>query len=100
MACVDLEDCLTQCREELPLNRVRRSTGRTEGWQENLELKVRRQQELGPPCPQVTLPRDSLQEVVSPLQEGECRIYLIVTLATALTFCVLSACIVLFACFR
>ena len=26
--------------------------------------------------------------------------YLIVTLATALTFCVLSACIVLFACFR
>ena len=51
-------------------------------------------------CSAQELPRDSLQEVVSPLQEGECRVYLIVTLATALTFCVLSACIVLFACFR
>ena len=60
--------------------------GRTEGWQEDMELKV-------------TMPRDSPM-VGATLGEGECRLYLIVTLATALTFCVLSACIVLFACWR
>ena len=30
----------------------------------------------------------------------QCRLFLIVTLATALTFCLLSACIVVFACYR
>ena len=35
-----------------------------------------------------------------PLRESECKIYLIVTLSVALTFCVLSATIVVVACFK
>ncbi len=38
--------------------------------------------------------KDSLTSV------QECRLYLILTLATALTFCLLSAAIVIFACIR
>ena len=40
---------------------------------------------------------DSSGPVMDP---EECRLYLILTLATALTFCLLSACIVVFACYR
>ena len=36
----------------------------------------------------------------SPLTESECKIYLIVTLSFALTFCVLSATIVMVACYK
>lgn len=36
----------------------------------------------------------------TPLTESECKIYLIITLSVALTFCVLSAVIVLVACFK
>jgi len=87
VACVDEVDCTIHCQDGIRRRRSTEPRGRTEGWQENLELKV-------------TLPTDSDQIVPAPLAEGECRLYLIVTLATALTFCVLSACIVLFACFR
>merc|ERR1719192_2859668 len=45
----------------------------------------------------VLLPDD--KKSISP-DPSECRMFLIVTLATALTFCLLSACIVLFACYR
>ena len=58
--------------------------GKTEGWEENMELRV-------------LLPDD--KKSISP-DPSECRMFLIVTLATALTFCLLSACIVLFACYR
>ena len=36
----------------------------------------------------------------SETESAECRLFLIITLATALTFLVLSACIVVFACIR
>lgn len=44
----------------------------------------------------MTLPDDRKFSV----DADECRLFLIVTLATALTFCLLSACIVLYACYR
>ena len=59
--------------------------GKTEGWEENMELRV-------------TLPDDKKSGPVP--DPSECRLFLIVTLATALTFCLLSACIVVFACYR
>jgi hypothetical protein len=66
------------------------SKGRTEGWQENLEIRV------------VSLPTDltAAATAVKGDSVSECRLYLIVTLATALTFCLLSAAIVVFACIR
>ena len=85
-------DCVTQCYQELDGNGVRRKRevshdklGKTEGWEENLELRV-------------TLPDD--KKMTSSPDPSECRLFLIVTLATALTFCLLSACIVVFACYR
>ncbi len=56
-------------------------------WEENLELKIR-------------LPDDLLPLGHTHLTEGECKLYLLITLAVALTFCVLSAVIVLVACVR
>ena len=120
VACVEEEDCRIQCSEEVDGNNVRRRRavelrGKTEGWEENMELKVRihliiqmdlkmlilhimPSSSLMTILFQVTLPDDRKN---SPLPDAsECRLFLIVTLATALTFCVLSACIVLFACFR
>ena len=85
-------DCRTECYNEVDNNGVRKkrnvpdvNLGKTEGWEENMELKV-------------TLP-DGRKMTSSP-DPSECRLFLIVTLATALTFCLLSACIVLFACYR
>ena len=104
MACVEEEDCAVQCadrvkrepKQELSRKgRVSRevdsgSKGRTEGWQENLEIRV------------VSLPTDpaAAATAVKGDSVSECRLYLIVTLATALTFCLLSAAIVVFACIR
>jgi len=90
VACVEEEDCRIQCVEEIEGNNIRKRRevelrGKTEGWEENMELRV-------------TLPDD--RKVSASPDASECRLFLIVTLATALTFCVLSACIVLFACFR
>ncbi len=102
MACVEEEDCAVQCadrvkraaEQERDKGRVPRevgsSKGRTEGWQENLEIRV------------VSLPTDlsAAATAVKGDSVSECRLYLIVTLATALTFCLLSAAIVVFACIR
>ena len=120
VACVEEEDCRIQCSEEVEGNNVRRRRavelrGKTEGWEENMELKVRIHLSLqmdlkmlivhiGSQCSlmtilfQITPPDD--RKISSSPDASECRLFLIVTLATALTFCVLSACIVLFACFR
>ena len=85
-------DCRTECYQDLDGNGVRRkrevpdhNQGKTEGWEENMELRV-------------TLPDD--KKMASSPDPSECRLFLIVTLATALTFCLLSACIVVFACYR
>ena len=91
VACVEEEDCRTECLSDLDGNGVRRKRevqqllGKTDGWEQNMELKV-------------TLPDD--RKLSSSPDPSECRLFLIVTLATALTFCVLSACIVMFACYR
>ena len=92
VACVEEIDCRTECYNEVDNNGVRKkrnvpdvNLGKTEGWEENMELKV-------------TLPDD--RKMTSSPDPSECRLFLIVTLATALTFCLLSACIVLFACYR
>ena len=97
MACVEEDDCRVLCGEDQ--HRVKRAVdnsnsntnkGRTEDGQEKLEIRV------------VSLPEDS--ETTTATDSGtsvsECRLYLIVTLATALTFCLLSGAIVVFACLR
>ena len=93
VACVEEADCRTECYSDVEGNGVRRRRrrevrelrGKTDGWEQNMELKV-------------TLPDD--RKVSASPDPSECRLFLIVTLATALTFCVLSACIVMFACYR
>ena len=91
VACVEEADCRTECYTDLDGNGVRRRRevqelrGKTDGWEQNMELKV-------------TLPDD--KKLSTSPDPSECRLFLIVTLATALTFCVLSACIVMFACYR
>ena len=91
MACVEEADCRTECFNEVEGNGLRRRRevqqlrGKTDGWEQNMELKVR-------------LPDD--RKLSTSPDPSECRLFLIVTLATALTFCVLSACIVMFACYR
>ncbi len=69
--------------------------GKTKNWEENLELKIR--------MPPDIFSRDyskSASDNSSLRVESECKIYLIVTLSVALTFCVLSATIVVVACFK
>ena len=92
VACVEEADCRTECYSEAEGNGLRRKRreveevrGKTDGWEQNMELKV-------------TLPDD--RKLSTSPDPSECRLFLIVTLATALTFCVLSACIVMFACYR
>ncbi|XP_023343337.1 uncharacterized protein LOC111712831 isoform X2 [Eurytemora carolleeae] len=92
VACVEEADCQVFCgdrvrrSEDSASSRTRRSTiGKTEGWEENLEIKV-------------TLPDSVSKDDSNPVVE--CRLYLILTLATALTFCLLSAAIVLVACYK
>ena len=70
--------------------------GKTKNWEENLELKIRM-----PPDLLVQSSKSISDNHESrPLRESECKIYLIVTLSVALTFCVLSATIVVVACFK
>lgn len=96
VACVEESDCRTDCFPDVDNNGIKRrkrevdtgagAGGKTEGWEENMELRV-------------TLPDD--RKMTGPVPDpSECRLFLIVTLATALTFCLLSACIVVFACYR
>ena len=99
VACVEEIDCApVRCDRDVDAGygrRRRRSlndVNRTKHWEENLELKIR--------LPQDLTNGESLSILTSPLTESECKLYLIVTLATALTFCVLSAVIVLIACVR
>ena len=74
--------------------------GKTKGWEENLELKIRMPPDLmGGPLGGVAVMSASTSGK-TPLTESECKIYLIITLSVALTFCVLSAVIVLVACFK
>ena len=75
--------------------------GKTKGWEENLELKIRMPPDLmGGPLGGVAVMSASTTSGKTPLTESECKIYLIITLSVALTFCVLSAVIVLVACFK
>lgn len=62
--------------------------GKTQNWEENLELKIRMPVDLSPDSDGIQISKD------------ECKLYLIITLAVALTFCVLSAMIVLIACIK
>jgi len=94
VACVEEVDCEpVNCDEDdLGYGRKRRSVGpkgKTRGWETNVELKV-------------SLPSDddSVTSDVSSSREDECKLYLVLTLATALTFLVLSGLIVLVACVR
>ena len=61
-------------------------------WEENLELKIR--------LPQDLVQSSSSSSSSSAITESECKLYLIVTLSVAMTFCVLSGVIVLVACVR
>ncbi|XP_040572825.1 uncharacterized protein [Lepeophtheirus salmonis] len=104
IACVEEIDCSPiRCGEdkEPGYGRKRRSvgnetSGKTQGWEENVQLKIR--------MPEYNSIGDSPQTTTSfnniPITESECKIYLIVTLSVALTFCILSAIIVLVACVR
>ena len=73
--------------------------GKTKNWEENLELKIRMP-------PDLLVSQTNSKSMIEnnhesrPLRESECKIYLIVTLSVALTFCVLSATIVVVACFK
>ena len=67
-------------------------------WEENLELKIRLPDDLLA-AHHLSGLRVSGQPSL-PLTESECKLYLIVTLSVALTFCVLSASIVLAACVK
>ena len=91
VACVEEIDCRTECYSDVDGNGIKKKRsvaeqlGKTEGWDEKMELRV-------------TLPDD--KKLAQSPDPSECRLFLIVTLATALTFCLLSACIVVFACYR
>ena len=71
--------------------------GKTKNWEENLELKIRMPPDLLVNAQSNHPIYDGRQRS---LDESECKLYLIITLSVALTFCVLSACIVLVACFK
>ena len=75
-------------------NRV--SYGKTQNWEENLELKIRMPPDLISGGGHA---RSGLEHPRA-LNESECKLYLIITLSVALTFCVLSAMIVVVACFK
>lgn len=70
--------------------------GKTTNWEENLELKIR----MPPDLLVHSKSNSNNQQSQRILRESECKIYLIVTLSVALTFCVLSATIVVVACFK
>ena len=71
--------------------------GKTKNWEENLELKIRMPLDLSASY-NANLNTKTRENRI--LKESECKIYLIVTLSVALTFCVLSATIVIVACFK
>ncbi|TRY68789.1 hypothetical protein TCAL_03066 [Tigriopus californicus] len=80
---------------------------KTKRWEENLELKIRLPHDLihGGGNPAYPESQSGILGVASasaviPLTESECKLYLILTLSVALTFCVLSAGIVLIACIK
>ena len=73
--------------------------GKTKNWEENLELKIRMPPDLLVSQTNSKSMTENNHES-RPLRESECKIYLIVTLSVALTFCVLSATIVVVACFK
>lgn len=101
MACVEEEDCRVLCGDGTAADRVRREVdgdaaaatnkGRTEDWLEKLEIRV----VASPPTDDTASAVEGSGPTIA-----ECRLYLIVTLATALTFCLLSGAIVIFACLR
>jgi len=115
VACVEEIDCApVNCgaNEEPGYGRKRRSVlgshhhlvdnstfGKTKNWQENLELKIRMPPDL---LSSNENSKSSQSSNLDPraLNESECKLYLIITLSVALTFCVLSAMIVVVACFK
>ena len=68
--------------------------------EENLELKIRMPPDLLAVQSKSSSANHNRAQSSSQLQESECKIYLIITLSVALTFCVLSATIVIVACFK
>merc|ERR1711953_564842 len=74
--------------------------GKTQNWEENLELKIRMPPDLLAVQSKSSSANHNRAQSSSQLQESECKIYLIITLSVALTFCVLSATIVIVACFK
>ena len=76
--------------------------GKTKNWEENLELKIRLPPDLlvNPLTSLTSHSASNGYEGRRPLHESECKLYLIITLSVALTFCVLSATIVSVACFK
>ena len=67
--------------------------GKTKDWEENLQLKIRMPSDL-------RIYDDGVRDAAITITESECKIYLILTLAVALTFLILSAIIVLVACIK
>ena len=67
--------------------------GKTKDWEENLELKIQMPVDL-------LRPGLDTENFKSLLTESECKIYLIVTLSVSLSFCVLSATIMMVACYK
>ena len=67
--------------------------GKTKDWEENLQLKIRMPSDL-------RMYDDGVRDAAITITESECKIYLILTLAVALTFLILSAIIVLVACIK
>ena len=74
--------------------------GKTKNWEENLELKIRMPPDLLVKEPKTLPSSNEGYEGRRPLHESECKLYLIITLSVALTFCVLSATIVTVACYK
>ena len=74
--------------------------GKTKNWHENLELKIRMPPDLLSSSENAKSSQSSNLDHPRALNESECKLYLIITLSVALTFCVLSAMIVVVACFK
>merc|ERR1719412_2985920 len=115
VACVEEIDCApVNCgvNEEPGYGRKRRSVlgshhhlenstfGKTKNWHENLELKIRMPPDLLSSSENAKSSQSSNLDHPRALNESECKLYLIITLSVALTFCVLSAMIVVVACFK
>ena len=89
IACMERGDCQSDCGEERGERRMREVKGREVAVEEKtvtLSIKISMEDERG-------------KRLENPTSK-ECQMFLTLTLATALIFCLISAFIVLFACYR